>query len=496
MLLSLAGNAKITAGLAAAMALLLASAWGLASIWHRAPPPDSPNILLIVVDTLRSDRLGAYDYDKNISPHMDGLAQDSWLFTQALSQASWTKPSIASLMTGRYAGDTSIGSSSMFDTRNPLDAIRTAGEVKFTQLVPEHVTLAEHLGAAGYQTAAFGHNDHLHPLFGFAQGFLTYDWVMLDWKHALRVLQLAIEKRGAAFSLSSAEWLNRNFRRWLNGHADAPFFAYLHYLDVHWPYDGSKTLVGVTPSRAVTPLFNQKGYIENVAERVIGGEKSVVSRSTLRQIKAAYDEGIQVFDASLGRVLDDLRQRGLYDNTLIILTSDHGEEFLEHGMLGHGYTIYDEVTQVPLMMKFPCPGPYCQPRRIQAQTELIDLFPTVLGFAGIEPMDRLAGDNLLRTDFAQGQAAFTQHVASVAVRTDAWKYIFHGDMDPEELYDRTVDPKEQNNLAVGEAEKIAAFGSRVANFVQDLQPPASKHQQFVEADEQIINNLRALGYIE
>jgi len=458
----------------------------LAIAWRVSLPEDRPNVLLVLVDTLRADRLGTYGHDRNTSPNLDRLASEGWVFDEAIAQSSWTKPSMASLMTGLYVGQTSVGSGNWFTESSE-------GRVQVSQLAPEHLTMAEILVSAGYQTAGFGHNHHLIPRLGFAQGFLKYDWELLETIRLGAFSKYLISFRDEF----SAGWINGHFLDWLGDNRDDPFFSYLHHIDVHWPYKAPAPYSGMFSDVESRLDFNRLGFLPDVVERVENGEEAGVDDDTLRAMLNAYDEGTRFVDDGIGEVFEELRRRGLYDNTLIIVTSDHGEEFLEHAMLGHGESLYDEVIRVPLIIKFPCPGRYCEPRRIDKQVELVDILPTVLSIVGVERPDNLVGRSLVDGEIPDGSSAFSELRQSVALRTSGLKFIFDSESDEGELYNLRDDPGEDNNIADSDEQVSELFTSRILDFIVNLsETSVADDTQLVEADDKMIENLRSLGYVQ
>jgi arylsulfatase A-like enzyme len=225
------------------------------------------------------------------------------------------------------------------------------------------------------------------------------------------------------------------------------------------------------------------------------GELTTVDPGLLTAMSDAYDEGIRYVDDRLGEVLEALKQRGLYDNTLVIVTADHGEEFLEHGMLGHGESLYDEVIRVPLIVKFPCPGSHCGHRRIDSQVELVDIFPTLMQVADLEPGETLVGRSLL-DPLAEGRNAYSEWEQSVSLRTPQWKLIYEQQEDSGELYHLTEDPGEKRNRFESDRVVVDLLTAHVLDFAATHRNLASAEGSTVEADQGMLENLRALGYVQ
>lgn len=478
----IAGNGAALATMAVLLVLALGLPVALAQSWKVEPDPQKPNVLIVLIDTLRVDRLGVYGYPRDTSPNLDKLASEATRFDAAIAQASWTKPSMASLLTGLYARQTSVSSGTWAQEGQE-------GAVLVQQLAAKHVTLAEKLAAMGYETGAFGENHHLVPELGFAQGYLRYDWRQPVRLGPLREIARRFESRFIA------DWINDRLFGWLDAKEGKRFFAYLHHIDVHWPYESPAPFSGMFTTAPAPEDFNRSKFMPNTVERLREGGVGELNPATLRAMSDAYDEGIRYVDDRLGKVFDELRRRGVYDDTLIIVTADHGEEFLEHGLLGHGESLYDEVIRVPLIVKFPCPGPQCASRVVSAQVELVDVFPTVLGAVGAEAPANLVGRNL--ADPASGsRTAYSELTSRIALRTPQWKWIYDEQDDAGELYDLAQDPGEANDLATSEPALRELLSARVLDFAATHLKDDAVNAYAVEADERMLENLKALGYVK
>lgn len=327
----------------------------LTSAVEVAQASDPPNVLVILIDALRADHLGCYGYARNTSPVIDAVAQSGVVFENARSQASWTKPSIPSLFTGLYPIQHGVF------TGTSEKAARIASDV----LAEGHVTLAEVFKASAYHTGAFLDNVQISSTLGFAQGFDVY-----------------------AEDLGTADNITQRAVEWLEATPASPFFAYVHYLDPHWPY---------TP-----PASYQEGHVRDAAsvdfnsvnwkhfERQIRSGELVLTPEDILAMKRLYDGEIRFADWGIGRLLDLLRAQGRLENTIIVITADHGEEFLEHGNIGHGKSLYEEVLNVPLIIR----APGIESGRISALAQLIDVMPTILDLAGIPIPTGVAGRSL------------------------------------------------------------------------------------------------------
>ena len=356
-------------------ALLAATAAATALIvWSRDASSEShtdhrPDIVLISIDSLRADHLGSYGYDKPTSPTMDRLAAEGVRFANAISSTSWTLPSHSAIFTGLY--DSAHG---VYDLG--------------MRLSPAHLTLAEVLSGAGYQTAGFFGGPLLHPTFGLSQGFGVYQSCMAALPDSASDEEVRHQSRrndSIAHGEITGPRTVESLSTWLEGAGDAPIFVFLHLWDVHYDY---------IPPKEYVALFDPDYSGDTDARQFMLNEAIHVGMDPrdLQHVIALYDGEIRLTDDTIGQILDLLERRGRLQNTLIVITSDHGEEFFEHGGKGHHRTLYDEVLKVPLI--FHWPGHLPSGLVIKQQVRLIDLMPTILSLAGIELEHKVQGRDL------------------------------------------------------------------------------------------------------
>ena len=436
---------------------------------NRPPTPTRrpPNVLLITLDTTRADHLGCYGYDRKTSPHLDRLAAEGTRFTDAMTQAAVTPVSHASILTGQ----------------NPYThGLRVMHGASQNRLPDANITLAEALRDAGYQTAAFVSAFPVTRRFGLDQGFETFDQDFI------------VDAPEAIVSDTGVVNTNRNQRRadrtsdrairWL-GHARAPFFLWLHYFD---PHD-----VKLLPPRAF------------VRAHARGGDTPEA------QLRDLYDVEILYMDTQIGRVLDTLRQTGRLDDTLVIVTSDHGEGLGDHNWWTHGI-LYQEQIHAPLILR----GPRVPAGRVvRSLVRSIDIMPTVLDLVGIAPARRPAmdGTSLVTTWRSQAdeppRSGYADSLNMLTYQTPAgtadrkndmlfvlrqgrWKYIHHL-LRPakSELYDLRADPHEAANV-IGEHRDLAAR-MRAALRARGCFPRPGLRRGPSSAEDEA--RLRSLGYI-
>ncbi len=476
-------------GVAAVVVALLAAAWAggarLAPVPAPAPAParaaapaGAPNVLLVMVDTLRADHLSCYGSTTVKTPKVDALAADGTRWANTFSQASWTRPSVATILTGLYPS--------------------SHGAAHKADRLPDRVdTLAEVLQRGGYRTAGFADNANISQAFNFQQGFDEYHYLAPDYFFAAGEVasQLAlysglrlVRERFLAHYVDvhhyyqPAEVVTAEARGWLErGAGSGPFFLFVHYMDPHDPYCAHP--------------FDGECYA-----RVANPNPPAALAEKLHHL---YEGEVAYLDEHLGVLLDDLRRRGLYDRTLIVLTSDHGEEFHEHGGWWHGTTLYDEQIHVPLIVKPP--GAHGQNRVLDELATSLDIAPTIVTAAGLKVPPAMQG-NVLPLDggAAPGWAStFAEEDLEgnvlQAVRTREWKLITANEgnprgLAPEELYDLPRDPGEQRNVV---ASSPAADGMRAELGKSVLK--AREHSGATEPgqmDPATRARLKALGYIQ
>ena len=424
-----------------------------------------------------------YGHDRPTSPALDAFAERALVFEHAYSAAPWTKPSVASMLTSLYPPQH-----------------RVLDESTENQLASSLVTLPEVLQTAGYRTMAISENPHVQPQTGFEQGFERFERV-----RGFKSFKGHADK-GAAKAIS---WLSEEpAASDVPGEPDAPgeaepapFFLYLHFLDPHGPY---------TPVGAHADLFTEGFPHEHDDQRLekgkvgvmIDGERLTIDLDDqeLAFLEALYDTEIREVDAAIGELFAFLTERDLWDDTVVLVTSDHGEEFLDHGSLRHGYRLYDESVHVPLMIAVPG----TRPRRVaDVLAQHVDLAPTVLAALGLDAPASFQGRDLLAalgSAGSQGDPPFVflstewRDIERRAVREGRWKLIVHEDDGLRQLFDLDADPLERNDVLAQHPEVadrlLALYESRTAPI-----PGVTPEGTTGAVDEGLEEELRALGYM-
>lgn len=460
--------------------LLLANAIAIVfvvavSAWTAQGKPAAahPNVLLISVDTLRADHLGVYGYQRDTSPRIDELAQDGAVFERAIAVTNWTLPSHMSIMTGQLPSAHGVQS-----VRNRLAGGR--------------VTLAEVLKNAGYRTVAFTGGYNVDARFGFDQGF--------DFYHGDTLAQLSMEEKrryGKGIRLS---YLLPEVSDWLTQHQADPFFLFLHFWDVHAPYMPHDDYVAQWSPRYA-------GKIDVLTHELVdelNPAKTTVSGEDIARIRALYDNEIAYVDHHLGQLWATLRQLGLLDKTIIVLTSDHGDELLEHAF-GHGQALYDPEVHVPLIVRYPPKIPARQ--RVAQVVSSVDILPTILDLAGVSYSDTIAAEIQGRSLVGSWERPLPGFPAVMeaasgrrtGLRSDHYKYVRErakdGQLTKEELYDLRVDPGETNNILSSHTEIANRLSEELdARLAAAASTHAGGQAEQAHLSDEFTERLRALGY--
>lgn len=443
-----------TFSIVGALALVAAACGGDA-----APRPQrTPNLVLITVDTLRADHLEAYGYRRPTAPQTARLAASGVRFAAAVSQAPWTLPSMASLHSGLY----------------PLQH----GAFEAETALPEAAeTLAERLQAVGYGTVAVVSHEFVAAKHGFGQGFDVFDESNVLGHDAVTSRDLTLT------ALSRL------------GEVQEPFFLWVHYFDPHFTYVRHPDVGFADGYTGALPEQITSG-------RLIGEERrdTRMADYDLAYVEAVYDEEIAHTDTWIGRLWEGIDDRYGVDDTIAIITADHGEYFLERGRFFHGKDVYRELVNVPLVIA----GAVDEGLRgavVPAAVETRSIPRTVMGMLGLTA-DGFGGVDLLRVArgdasigaIAEGSYAFGTDERTVGVQQGGFKLIHRLDDDGYELYDLAADPHERNDL-------FAAYGAAndvvrpLMERLAELRALPRLEPQPVGLTDEALERLRALGYI-
>jgi len=413
---------------------------GIAGTTAQAAPPrrPAPNVLLVTIDTVRADHLGCYG-DKEIqTPTLDSLARDGIVFERAISQVPLTWPSHAVILTGTYPFQNGVQDF----TGQPLE--------------PRFRSIAQAFQKNGYATGAVVSAFVLDRSWGLARGFDFYDDSFSPQAFAHRDLGL-VDRRANESVTRALTWLQKNPRR--------PFFFWLHLYDPHSPYD---------PPEPYHTLYHSH----------------------------LYDGEIAYADHELGRLIAWLRRAQIYDKTLIVFLSDHGESLGEHGEDEHGFFVYNSTVRVPLIVKPPA-GSGLRPSRVERPVETASVAPTLLQSAGLKDIieDQFAARGLFaRGD--EGEAAYSETFYPFssfgwnplhALQTARYQYI---EAPQPELYDLAADPGETHNLAAEQTATVAVFKEKLQQrLAQRPFSPDANEKSAASLNPDALEKLRALGYV-
>lgn len=393
------------------------------------------NVILIGIDTLRADHLSCYGYSRATSPSIDKLASEGVRFETAMSAAPWTLPSFATVFTSLYPSQHGAGS------------LQTRMRATFP-------TLALMLVKTGYSTAGIVNNATIGPEFGMDLGFESY--------------YLAPPVRECNANRATDDALE-----WIDGNKEKRFFLFVHYFDPHLPYE---------PPDPYDSMFNP-GYAGPVGKSFtpqgLGTDRDrgyhtikALPQADWNQIVSLYDGEIAYTDAAVGRLIAGLDERGLRRNTLVVVLSDHGEEFLEHGGMDHGFTLYDEVLKVPLI--FSLPGRLPEGQVVKEQVRLLDVAPTILDVLNVATDAHMEGASLKPLLLGKGapelpsagllppEVSFSESLLGGSsemkcVRAYPWKFIYEMRTGHAWSYNLERDPQERQDLARGQSQSLGAL---------------------------------------
>ena len=414
------------------------------------------NVVFIVIDMLRSDRLSAYGYKRRTSPVLDSLAATGIRFQNVEAQSSWTKASMASLWTGMYPERTGIS--------------------RFYHAMPEEAVLpAEIFKKAGYRTAGIWRNGWVANNFGFGQGFDLY----IKPRQVRPDHQVTRPSPGMRSLPGTDMDATLSAMEFMTGAKNDPFFLYIHYMDVH--------------QYLYTDLSPDWGT----------------------SFSDFYDSSIFWTDHNIGRLMETLVQLGIADKTMVVIVSDHGEAFFEHGIEGHARNLYREVLDTPWIIVLPFelePGVV-----VHERVANVDVWPTLLDLLGLSPLPGAEGESVLGlvVDAAEGRgrqendserAFFAQldrswgkvgvdSIPTLSMVKGAHRVNqFRDRPERVELFDRSVDPRERKNVASEQPEILEELEREIAAFYAKAPSQWSEAPE-IEVDAMHLNQLRALGYV-
>ncbi len=461
------------------MAVILAAACAAAATCvARAKSFPRPDILLISIDSLRPDHLGCYGYARPTSPIIDKLAAEGVRCASAVSTTSWTLPAHAAMFTGLVDS-----------THGLVDNGLSLGD--------EHRTLAEVLKANGYDTAGFFGGPYLHPTFGLSQGFDHYQSCMTalpDSATDQAIRGLSQSDVDPSHADITGPRTVEEFVRWLDMPKDErPRFAFVHLWDVHYDY---------IPPEKYAKIFDPD-YTGKLDVRNFSTNPSIhpsMDARDFQHLVAMYDGEIRFTDDIVGQLLDALRARGRLENTLVVITADHGEEFFEHLGKGHQHSLWEELIRIPLIFHWPKqlkPGSV-----VPDQVRLIDVMPTILTFAGVEKQPAVQGRDigpLLAGRKLEPATALCELLVDRkdlrVLRTNELKAFRNAPSKKTGVFDLVDDPKETKVLHDERAARLLAELEKEIAAAIAARQQIGKGVREIDVDAEMKERLRALGYV-
>lgn len=466
------------------------------------PPRQAPDVVVVVLDTVRASNVSAYGYDRSTTPTFDRLAAEGVLFLEATAPSTWSLPSHASLFTGLFpSGHGAHGESRV--------------------LAPEVPTLAEVLGGHGYETFCFTANPHISDSFGLTRGFQRQDrsWAGPNAGRSFQFIYRVLDLVGAGPQDKGGGRVVDNFEHWqaLREADSPPAFAFLNFLEAHFPYHQ-------TPARFLV-RFTKLGPFarRDVSLKAMAAQfgRNLTDQEMAEIAEPAgdmYDAGIAYADFLLERVVDVLRDAGRLENTLLVVVADHGEMLGEHGEFGHGAALYEPDLHVPLLLRYPEKLPAGE--RVERPVSTVGVYATVLDLLGIDPPRKPqvasllpvlgggpGGEPVLAERFRANEGGSGGPAALLARRDRRYRVYRRGNeklaltsAGDVVLYDLSADPGEHDDLAEEEHTTVEALRDELDTWVAALGLPAldavvEKAVSPVK-DPAAEERLRALGYVE
>jgi arylsulfatase len=427
-----------------------------------------PDVFLLVTDATRADHLSLYGYERETTPFLEELREESVVFRNMVSQGSHTIVTTPCILSSCYPSE--------------------HGLVDYGYVLSPHFTLlGEYLRDKGYRTFGYATNPHLGPANGFDQGFEMYEHDP-DWAH------------------TPAGDVNRKLIAWIDGERRRPMFGFLFYIDPHNPY--------IAPPK-FQKLFDPEWPGKPTSDWYQGPNNKPDPR-TLFNLIAQYDGSIAYWDSELRILVGALRDRGIFDDAILVYTADHGEEFWEHGNWGHNRTLFEESIHVPLLVSLPVPFRFPplgrSSRTVDGVASSVDIVPTVLDYLRIQPDPSARGRSLVplalgRREKGPERRAYLEQILDRygpydlrGLRTERYKYVmtfnYEGKEDvPDAFYDLQEDPGEKRGSVPEQGEVAVMHGALLRSLIEENSAAKPTRVDTVGIDEATRERLRALGYI-
>ena len=455
------------------VALLVISALSYLA-WHTWGPSKPENVVLIAIDTLRADHVSCYGYKDKTTPVLDNLASQGVRFAQCTSQAPWTLPSFSTIFTSLYPSQHGAQINHKLRDLSKDAPRRLQGVVTLTKILKDHGLFTQ--AYASNPFTGYGIDDDFDQ-FGWIGGSDSDEWA------------------GNAHEITDGgiSFLNSNKRK--------PFFLYLHYNDVHEHH------------KIVPPPYTEQFTSKDLLEKLDGRTSAPYELIFPHVGFAMYDARVTFCDNEIGRFIDALKEKGLWDKTLIMILSDHGEEYYDHAKeeeqfgfdprgfygIGHGQSLYEELLNVVFILSG---GQVPQGKVIQGPSRLLDVMPTVLDLMGIQTNVHMEGVSLksaMETGRIEDRPVFSEGIAygydKKAVRFHEWKYIFSFYNNFEELFNLEKDPKEKHNLINEEKERAKFLRKQLVSFMEKGNEESFSQEGEQQIDNDVKKRLQDLGYL-
>lgn len=429
-----------------------------------------PDIILITIDALRADHLGVYGYDRPTSPSIDAFARGAVVVRDHISQAPYTKASMASLFTGLFPTTHKVVTTSVTFAAAMTGHVATT--LPTTDVLDVEIsTLAEQLAAAGYQTVGLDTNPFLLREFGFAQGFADYEFLSDE---------SSVFSSAADVAARALQVIDRRDR-------SRPLFVWFHLMEPHSPYTPAESFRHMFPARSpplLVPPDTMPPWI------VLNGS------SDAHLYEALYDAEIREADDALGAFFAGLRSRRAFDSSIVVLTADHGEEFFDHGGFEHNRTLYEEMIRVPLIVA----APGLEPGIREVQTQAVDVMPTLLVQAGARVPDGLHGADIwsVLQGRSRGERYAYSEIAGTlySLRTREWKLI-SSLQGAHHLYRINMDPREREDLAGTHPEETERYRDLLTKILASAATAGKRVRgQSAPIQPRVLQRLKALGYVQ
>jgi arylsulfatase A-like enzyme len=483
------------------------------------------NLLLISIDTTRSDFLGCYGNRLIATPNLDSLAEQGVLFEDHYSAINTTAPSHSSMFTGLYPRNHGVGRNGM-------------------RLNAKNLTLAEFLSAKGYTTAAFIGSYAIASVFGLNQGFEVYDESFVGDAKSYVIKNLPVENNkkepmevvlhhSIQHYRRKAEEVNASFFHWLDSNQKTPFFVFVHYYDPHFPYEPEpkwyeKHLKTIPPD---TPFTNEardslKETFSKSTPLITDFRPAEINNlkfpEPVRALLNLYLSQIEYCDHAIGQIIAKLKAKNLLDHTVVVVTADHGENLLDHwdfhSYFTHGTLTFEPDTHVPLIIT--CPNLFPNGKHVKTITSEIDLFPTLVDLLNLNPSPSVDGKSFLanifsnnkipvRTIYAEAthpyaswrnarSLVWVNDLNSASVRADRYKYVKDIHQKFEGFYEIEKDPTEQENLLTELLRRDPGLVERMRRSLQDWRSKAlvGNVDTSFDLSEEDREKLKSLGYVQ